>query len=158
MSSADVDQSQGDQREVSERAAGSSAEFARGTGPIAFYDGECGVCNWAVQFLSRRDAHARLSFAALQGETARALMPAELVRDLDTMALMEGERLSLRSTAVLRAILLTGGFVGLVARLGLLVPRPLRDAAYRLFARNRQRVGVSACRLLSLRERERFLP
>ncbi|MFT4541213.1 MAG: putative DCC family thiol-disulfide oxidoreductase YuxK [Planctomycetota bacterium] len=137
----------------------STPESAPFAGPIVFYDGECGACNWGVQYLLKRDAQGLMRFAALQGETAKERLPAALVADLDTMAYAEGGQLWTRSTALLRAVAATGGTAGFAAKLALLLPRVLRDVIYRLVARNRKRFGLEQfCRLLGSAEQVRFLP
>src|ERR1051325_2698185 len=41
---------------------------------IVLYDGVCGLCNRAVQFLLKRDRHDRFRFAALQSDFAASLL------------------------------------------------------------------------------------
>jgi predicted DCC family thiol-disulfide oxidoreductase YuxK len=130
--------------------------------PVVFFDGECGLCHRGVRFLAARDARARLLFAPLDGELARALLPPSL-RDTGpegTLVLREPDgRTSVRAEAVLRALAATGGpwaAAGSIARAGSLVA--LLDVAYRAVARRRDRwFGRSAeCPLPddpSLRER-----
>ena len=54
---------------------------------IVLYDGVCGLCNRAVQFLLKRDHHDRLRFASLQSDFAAALLRQHGVdhEDLDTV-------------------------------------------------------------------------
>lgn len=42
--------------------------------PILFFDGVCNLCNGAVQFIIRRDAHGRVRFAPLQSAAARSFL------------------------------------------------------------------------------------
>ena len=42
--------------------------------PIVLYDGVCGLCNRAVQFLLKRDRHDRFRFAPLQSDFAANLL------------------------------------------------------------------------------------
>ncbi len=125
-----------------------------------FYDGECGLCDRSVQALIRMDRGHRLRYATLQGETATRLLgtlegPSE---DWSVKLLDEG-RLYDRSTAAIRAATRAGG-VGRLFALGLIVPRPVRDAVYRWIARNRKRWfgGAEACLLPTAALRQRFLP
>ncbi len=128
-------------------------------GPIAFFDGESGVCTRSVQFLLERDRDARMRFAPLQGDTAVQMLPAENVRDLDTMAFHEEGVLYFRSTALLRAVAFGGGVHGACARDALWIPAPLRDLVYRLIAKYRLKLGAKlSCRLLTPEEGRRFLP
>ena len=41
---------------------------------LVFYDGTCGMCHQAVQFLLKHDRHGIFLFAPLQGETAALLL------------------------------------------------------------------------------------
>ena len=135
-------------------------------GPVAFFDGECNVCDWSVRFLLAHDRHGCLHYASLQGETAarlRAERP-DFPRDIDTVVVAEPTddgRLDLHteSDGVIRALELVGG-APWRARLLHLVPRPLRDAGYRLFARNRFRLfgRKDACALPTPRQRSLLLP
>jgi predicted DCC family thiol-disulfide oxidoreductase YuxK len=36
-------------------------------GPVAFFDGECNVCDWSVRFLLAHDRRGELHYASLQG-------------------------------------------------------------------------------------------
>lgn len=105
---------------------------------LVLYDGDCGFCSRAVRFVFRRDPAGRFRFASLQGEVGRrALAEHGLPVDaLDTVVLVDGGRVFLRSTAALRIARglrgpwkLAYGFIA--------VPRPWRDWAYDAFARRR---------------------
>jgi len=128
--------------------------------PIVLYDGVCGFCNQSVQLILRNDRHGRFRFAALQSEVGQALLrrhglPAD---DLDTFVLVEDGRAYLRSTGALRVARGMGGAWRLLSVLRI-VPRPLRDFAYDLFARNRYRMfgRLDACMLPPPEVRSRFL-
>ena len=143
---------------------------------VVFYDGVCGFCDAVVAWLLRADRAGRLHYAPLQGETAAAARRRhpEIPEDLDTVILMEntdaGERVWMRSAAVLRICAALGGAWRLSAALWLipgplsaalwLIPGPLRDLAYRAFAAVRYRVfgKLDACPLPSPEQRARFLP
>lgn len=137
-------------------------------GPVAFFDGECNVCDRAVRFLLRHDRAGVLHYASLQGTTAAALQAAvpAFPRDLDTFVLAEPGgagaepvRITVRTDGIARAMELTGGLGGR-ARLLRLVPRPLRDALYRRFASLRHRLfgRKDVCALPTPDERARLLP
>jgi predicted DCC family thiol-disulfide oxidoreductase YuxK len=128
--------------------------------PIVLYDGVCGFCNQSVQLILRNDRHGRFRFAALQSEVGQALLrrhglPAD---DLDTFVLVEDGRAYLRSTGALRVARRMDGAWRLLSALSI-VPRPLRDFAYDLFARNRYRMfgRLDACMLPPPEVRSRFL-
>ncbi len=108
--------------------------------PILLFDGVCNLCNGSVQFIIRRDPGARFRFASLQSEVGqRYLDELRIDREaLDSLILVEGDRWSKESDAVLRIARLLGGPWKALAVFRLL-PRPLRDRLYRLIARNRYR-------------------
>jgi predicted DCC family thiol-disulfide oxidoreductase YuxK len=131
----------------------------RSTPPIVFFDGVCGLCNRSVDLLLRWDAKGVLRFAPLQGATAQAMLPAEQVRDLDSLVLKDAKGIHRRSEAALLSLEhLGGGWRGI--RLLRALPSGLRDAIYGLVARHRYRwFGKrTSCRLPTATERERFLP
>jgi predicted DCC family thiol-disulfide oxidoreductase YuxK len=127
---------------------------------IVYFDGECALCNRLVDFVIRRDRRRRFRFAPLQGETARARLPAPMrAGPLATIVLEHEGALRVRSDAIL-AILAVLGRGWRLAGVCRLLPRRLRDAAYHYIARNRFRwFGRRAsCRLPTAAEREYFLP
>ena len=131
---------------------------------LVLYDGVCGFCNGAVRWLLERDHDGRLHFAPLQGETAAALRQRhpEIPEDIDTMLFVEidgdGERIHLRSAAVFQVLEEIGGPWRRIALLRWL-PRPIADAAYRLFARYRYRIfgKLDECIVPEPAERARFV-
>jgi predicted DCC family thiol-disulfide oxidoreductase YuxK len=130
-------------------------------GPILFFDGVCNLCNRAVDYVIRRDQSRSIRFASLQGETARALLPADLTHDaMDSMVLWEDGQRFLRSDAALKVMARMGGFPAVIARLCLGLPSSLRDAAYRAIASNRYRWfgRRETCRIAKPDERDRILP
>ncbi|RUL86202.1 thiol-disulfide oxidoreductase DCC family protein [Tautonia sociabilis] len=137
-----------------------SPDSARAETPIAFYDGECGLCNRFVQFVLDHDPDGRILLAPLQGSTFRDRCPDQAPPDLSTVLLLDGGRLYDRSSAVLRVLRILRFPYSLLARLALVVPRPLRDLSYDLVARRRYRWfgRAEACRLPTPRERARLLP
>ena len=134
--------------------------------PIILYDGVCGLCNRLVQFLLRHDKHGRLRFASLQSDFAAKVLNRHGIdaKDLDTLHVVEHydepvERVLQRSDAILRAGRELGGMWSVLATLGKVVPRPLRDLFYRLVARNRYRMfgKYETCMLPDPNQRSRFL-
>jgi predicted DCC family thiol-disulfide oxidoreductase YuxK len=130
------------------------------------FDGVCVLCDASMRFLIDRDRKGILSFAPLQGETARAvferhpeangsLRTVMYVRDFEG----PGERIYDRSDAAIAILRDLGGiyrFLSLVR----LVPRPVRDALYDFVAAHRYRWfgKLDECRLPEKGMAERFLP
>lgn len=128
--------------------------------PIIFFDGVCGLCNRFVDLMLRADKRGLFRFAPLQGETAKALLPPLPEEAHAWSVVYRDEHGTYReSEAVLRVLGRLGGWWGTLAVFRCL-PRALRDAVYRLIARNRYRwFGKrETCRLPTPEERARFLP
>jgi predicted DCC family thiol-disulfide oxidoreductase YuxK len=131
---------------------------------ILFFDGVCGLCNRAVDFVLRADRNRIFLYAPLQGETFREAARAhpESANEDSIFLLRRGpgnETLLFRSDAVLCVLENLPGYRWL-ARIGRLAPRPVRDGAYRFIAATRYRIWGKrdSCRLPSPEERSRFLP
>jgi predicted DCC family thiol-disulfide oxidoreductase YuxK len=133
--------------------------------PIVLYDGVCGLCNRLVQFLLKRDNHDRFRFAALQSEFAHDLLRHHGAdpHDLDTVYVVKDyhepeESLLARSDAVLYMLKQLDG-LWKWAGIGRVLPKALRDAVYRLVARNRYRVfgKYESCMLPEPKHRQKFL-
>jgi len=108
-------------------------------GWIFFFDGDCAFCSAGVRRVMRLDRNKRIRFAPLQGKLSRE-KGFEVHADPagGTMVLMRESdgAVFLRSDAVVELTRALGGWwrAFLPARL---VPRCLRDAAYKLVARHR---------------------
>jgi len=127
---------------------------------IVLFDGVCNFCNSTVNFLLRRDRSGVLRFAALQSEAGKKLLAQTGLRDhdLDSMVLIEGDEVTVKSTAALRAARRLPGLWFMTGIL-LLVPRRLRDRCYDAFAARRYRwFGKrEACIVPTAEMRSRFL-
>jgi len=137
-----------------------ATERAEHAEAIVLFDGVCNVCDASVRFVFGHDRDGVFRFAPLQSPIAKSLLhrhhlPSD---DLDTVVLIEGDHVSTRSTAALRIVRRLGGAWPLLYGL-IVVPRPLRDAAYRWFANNRYRWfgRRESCAIPAPGLRERFL-
>ena len=109
---------------------------------IVVFDGQCLLCNRWVQFLLRHDRRGRIRYASMQGATGSALLreaglPTE---NLETLLVIDGAGGRWQHTGAILRLLDALGGPWRLAWAAWLVPAPLRDAAYRLLARNRYRV------------------
>lgn len=125
---------------------------------ILFFDGVCGLCNGLVDWLLPRDSRQRLKFSTLQGLTAKNLLTDEYTQDLDTVVLWARGKILTRSDAILYCLGEVGG-VWALCKIFYLIPAFIRDAIYRLVAKNRYRFfgQRSTCRMPLPGERLRFL-
>jgi predicted DCC family thiol-disulfide oxidoreductase YuxK len=127
---------------------------------VVLFDGWCNLCNGWVDFVLRIDKEGVVGFSPLNSEAAQGLIArAGLLPETgDTVVLIDGDSAWTESGAALRVARLLPWPYRLLYAL-IVVPRPIRDAVYRLIARNRYRwFGQrQSCRVPSPEERERFL-
>jgi predicted DCC family thiol-disulfide oxidoreductase YuxK len=104
------------------------------------FDGVCNLCNGSVQFVVARDPSARYRFASLQSPAAASLLrDAGVTSPLpDSIVLVEGDRVYVRSTAILR-ILRRLRFPWPLAFALIAVPPFIRDRVYDFVAARRYR-------------------
>ena len=126
--------------------------------PVLLYDGTCGFCARSVQFVLAHDRRGTLRFGPLQGAFGRAVVAAHPeLHDVDSVIWCDGSGVKVRGEAALSVLDYLDGGWRLLARLGRLAPRPLRDALYDAIARRRFRLAHRACLLPAPDERDRFL-
>ncbi len=131
---------------------------------VMLYDGVCGLCNSAVQFVIRHDRRAKtLRFSALQSAYGQAAIARhDALKNVDSVVLVEREgseeRVFIRSTAALKIADYMGGFWKL-ALAAYIIPRPIRDFFYDLVAKYRYRFfdKHDACLLPPPAVRARFI-
>jgi predicted DCC family thiol-disulfide oxidoreductase YuxK len=128
------------------------------SGTILF-DGTCAFCERSVRFIATRD-HGYFTFGASQNPEGRALLErfGTTREATKSIILIEGDRIYLRSDAVLRiAARMTAPWK--YARVLLWVPRPMRDAAYRVVAAIRMRIAgeSNACEIPPPEIRKRLI-
>ena len=129
-------------------------------GAIVLFDGVCNFCNASVNFVIERDKAGYFKFAPLQSEIGEELVAKHDIdtAETDSVIVVENDRAYTHSSAALRiAKQLDGlwswsyGFI--------VVPKPLRDFFYRLFAKYRYRLfgKQDACMMPTPEIRARFL-
>ncbi len=126
--------------------------------PLFVFDGTCVLCSGGASWIMRHDPTARIAFTPAQGAIGQALYRHYGLAIDDTyLFLAEGRAYGL-SEGYFRVARVLGGPWRLAAVLRL-IPRALRDALYRLIARNRYRWFGSAehCALLTAEQRSRLL-
>jgi predicted DCC family thiol-disulfide oxidoreductase YuxK len=137
---------------------------------LMLFDGQCGLCNGAVQWVIQRDHADRFRFAPQQSALAAAILNRH---GIDREAMLKSnsvylvvdagtgqERVLTQSDVTVNMLLLLGSrrwrLLGYLVRA---VPAFLRNAAYRLFARNRYRLAAryELCPIPAESERIKFL-
>jgi predicted DCC family thiol-disulfide oxidoreductase YuxK len=118
---------------------------------LMLYDGLCGVCNTAVQWVIKRDHDDRFRFAPQQSAVAAAILSRngidhEAMLDNNSVYLVldagtKQERLLTQSDVTVSMLTILGGRWRVLGKLLGAVPLFARNAAYRMFARNRYRLS-----------------
>ena len=104
---------------------------------VILFDGVCNFCNSSINFIIKHDKKNYFRFAPLQSEKGKQLLPFNATQQqLDSLILMENNKIYKRSTAVLRIAKHLNGFYFLLYGF-IIIPPFLRDAIYNFIARNR---------------------
>ena len=105
---------------------------------LILFDGVCNFCNSAVQMVIEIDRQKIFKFAAIQSELGQQLYRQHRLDpiDIQTLMLVDGERVLTKSDAVLEVLARLDGGWQLLAGFRAM-PQPLRDWAYSEFARQR---------------------
>ena len=129
-----------------------------------FFDGNCGVCHGFVRLVLAEDTRAgqpaRFRFAPLHGEAFGSQVDPRRAATLsDSVVVATAGDVLEQSDAVVHVLARLGGLWGLIARVLRVVPRPLRDRGYALFARLRKcllAAPKSACPMMPAELQSRF--
>ena len=127
---------------------------------ILFFDGVCGLCNWSVDFVLKRDRRGVFQFAPLQGDTARELLTPTDLENLHTLVLLVGNQAYRKSAAVVRVLWQLSLCWQILGTMLWLIPLPIRNLGYTIIASRRYQLfgKKETCRLPTVEERARFLP
>ncbi|WP_245699654.1 thiol-disulfide oxidoreductase DCC family protein [Paenibacillus glacialis] len=127
---------------------------------VVLIDGVCNLCQSATRFIIRHDPTGRFHFASLQSNTGKMLLAKSGLSTevMNTIVLIENGKYYTKSTAALRISRHLKFPWPLIYAL-IIVPKFIRDVAYRYIARHRYRwFGKSdQCMLPSPELRDRFL-
>jgi predicted DCC family thiol-disulfide oxidoreductase YuxK len=127
---------------------------------IVIFDGVCNLCNEAVNFIIKRDPQAIFAFAPMQSDFAKELMKKHQIANIgiDTFLLIRDEECFVFSSAALEIAKDLTGYWKLL-NFFRIVPAVIRDAFYKLFARNRYRLfgRQETCMIPAEKVRSRFV-
>ncbi|WP_370899958.1 thiol-disulfide oxidoreductase DCC family protein [Chryseobacterium gossypii] len=126
---------------------------------VVFFDGDCGVCNFWVQWILERDKKDRFMFASLQSDFGQKFLSERGLKttEFNTMYLWKPDQYYLiKSRAVLQIAGLLGGVYRLLG-IGRLIPRFLSDKLYDLISKNRMKLANQKCYLPTPHQRKKFI-
>ena len=126
---------------------------------IVVFDGVCNFCNRIVQIIIRHDPSCRIHFAAQQSEAGIKLLQKYSIQEsASSVVFITKGLVYYQSDAVIEIAKLLTGWPG-IFKYGIIVPRFLRNAIYKLIAANRYRIfGKQAvCMVPREEDKRRFL-
>lgn len=124
---------------------------------VVLYDGDCGLCNRAVQFILKFEQNTTLKFTSLQSPfSKKVISDFNLKNDFEESILFfQDGKLYSKSEAVLRIIpFLKWYFYPLL--IFRIAPNSIRDFIYDLIAKNRNRY-FQECKIVKSESLNRFL-
>lgn len=127
---------------------------------VILFDGVCNLCNSSVNWIIDRDLKNQFQFSALQSAYGKTVVEKFQLHDdfMDTVLLVEGDKVLQRSDAALQILRSLGGIYSL-AVVFYIVPAFIRNAVYNWVARNRYRWfgKQETCRVPTPELQEKFL-
>lgn len=126
--------------------------------PVFVFDGHCVLCSGGASWIMGLDRKGKIAFASAQSDLGQALYAHFGEAFDDTYMIVDGGRAYTKSSGYFHMCRILGGPWHLL-RVFALIPRPLRDWAYGLIARNRYRWfgKTDLCQLLTEDQRKRLL-
>ena len=124
-----------------------------------FYDGECGFCNFWVQWILNNDKKDQFLFAALQSDFGQKFLKDRGLKsdDFDTIYLWKPDAFYLtKSDAILKIANTIGGIYNLATILKIF-PKFTRDIGYNLISKNRKKLMEQECLLPTPEQRKKFV-
>ena len=127
---------------------------------IVVFDGVCNFCNWAVNFIIKRDKKNIFKFAPSQSKTGKLILEKYQIRDIgkESIILIKNGEILARSEAVFEIFKDIGGGWKYL-RVFKIFPMVIMDWGYSAFSRNRYNIfgKRDVCMIPAENLKERFL-
>ncbi|WP_415328790.1 thiol-disulfide oxidoreductase DCC family protein [Chryseobacterium sp. MMS23-Vi53] len=127
---------------------------------IVFFDGDCGVCNFWVQWILERDKKDQFMFASLQSDFGQKFLSERGLETnvFNTMYLWKPHQYYLiKSQAVLKIANILGGIYKVGSLFGKLMFPAVSNKVYDLISRNRMKLANQKCYLPTPHQRKKFI-
>lgn len=124
-----------------------------------FYDGDCGFCNFWVQWILKNDLKDQFMFAALQSDFGQEFLKERGLetKQLSTLYLWKPQSFYLKkSEAALKIASILGGKYSFIGYLSF-VPKFISDFVYDKISENRKKLATNTCFLPNEKERTKFV-
>jgi len=107
---------------------------------IILFDGSCGLCNNSVRFIKKRKSNQAYTFIPFESNEGKVVRDKFSINDknINSVILIQDKKIYTKSTATIK---IATQFTGLwkLLYIAYILPKPLRDFAYNLVAKNRHR-------------------
>lgn len=124
-----------------------------------FYDGDCGFCNFWVQWILNNDKKDKFLFASLQGNFGQIFLKERNLetKNFNTIYLWKPEDYYLeKSSAIIKIAENLGGKYRL-STLIRIIPRFIRDFVYDGISIRRKKLMNASCLLPNVLQRKKFI-
>lgn len=107
---------------------------------IVFFDEICVLCSWSVRFIFKNDPEGKIYFASFQSDAFHQISERVTINSdqPESVIFLSNNNIYNQSSAVLKIVGLLR-FPWPILKIVYIIPKGLRDAVYRLIARNRYR-------------------
>lgn len=126
---------------------------------IVLFDGECGVCNFWVQWILERDKKDKFMFASLQSDFGQNFLSERGLerKQFNTLYLWKPKQYYLvKSKAVLKIADLLGGIYK-IALFFSVFPKFIGDGIYNMISKNRMKLSAQKCFLPDQDQKKKFI-
>jgi predicted DCC family thiol-disulfide oxidoreductase YuxK len=126
---------------------------------IVFFDGECGVCNFWMQWILERDLKDRFLFSSLQSDFGQRFLRERGLdtKQFNTLYLLKTDgNYLIKSKAVLEIASLLGGVYSFF-KVGELLPKSISDRLYDMVSRNRMKLSAQKCFLPDPHQKKKII-
>lgn len=124
-----------------------------------FYDGDCGFCNFWVQWVLKNDKQDQFLFAALQSDFGQKFLKERGLKNnnFNTIYLWKPDAYYLTKSDAILKIATTIGGIYYLANISKIFPKFMRNIGYDIIAKNRKKLMKESCLLPSPEQRKKFI-
>jgi len=116
--------------------------------PLLIFDGSCAFCRSCIRFVKKYDIKLQFDFADNNQNTTKLILAQYFINpeSLNSVVLIEYNKLHIQSDAIIKALLLLGGRWKILARIMMVFPNSFRNKVYNIIAANRNKLRIH-CRV-----------
>lgn len=123
------------------------------------YDGDCGFCNFWVQWILNKDKKDLFLFASLQSDFGQSFLKDRNLetKNFSTLYLWKPDAYYLQKSSAVLKIAETIGGIYSWSKILYILPKFLRDFGYDWVSKNRQKLKNNSCILLNDEQRKKII-